>query len=110
MTLRSICASAVARFTAMEVLPVPPLPPVTAMTCTWAAGSGVRSSAGGMDAGSVATCEQFIIGTGLRLARKFNRTCDQLVRPCGAQIIGNDRTVAQVRDRQLRTRQRRPHP
>ena len=36
---RPACANAVARFTATEVLPVPPLPPVTAMTCTGAGAS-----------------------------------------------------------------------
>src|SRR5579872_3088729 len=101
MVLRPICASAVARFTAIEVLPVPPLPPVTAMTCTGEGISRLRSSARGMDTASIAAREHFVIGKILRLARQLDGARHQLMRPRRLEIVRNNRPVADVGDRQL---------
>src|ERR1035441_4776237 len=109
MVLRPICASAVARFTATEVLPVPPLPPVTAMTCTGAASSVALDSARGMDTRSVTACQQFIVGAALRLAREFDGSCDQLMRTRGPQVIGNCRPIAHIGHWQLCTGERGEH-
>src|ERR1700677_4084399 len=98
MVLRPICASAVARLTATEVLPVPPLPPVTAMTCTGAASSLALISARGMDTVSVAACKQFIVGTAVRQTRKIDGARDQLMRARRTQIIRNCRPIADIGD------------
>src|SRR3546814_4011538 len=100
-----------ARLTDTEVLPTPPLPLVTATTCT---GLGARrrrrpaawlpprsfTSLCGMD-GSELQRQRGVVDPRRRRARELHRTQHQRVRTTRFDVLGNALAVAAIGDRQL---------
>src|SRR5690606_31671097 len=105
-----------ARLTDVDVLPTPPLPLVTAMTCTgrversvrrpaaWcplrpAGGRLIALSGAGMD-GSELKGQRAVIDLRRVLARELHRPQHQLVGTRRVNVLGYPLSVAQVVDRQ----------
>src|SRR5215472_2042820 len=98
----------------MLVLPTPPLPPVTAITCTGSPSPRSLAlesfSAERMGELSEAPLEQFLVSRRTRIARELHGARDELERAGGPQVFRHPLSLAHIRDRQPGAYQHRKHP
>src|SRR5688572_10289163 len=99
---RAACAAA--RLTATDVLPTPPLPPVTAITCTGSGRTTARMSAAwagsklcdAMSDSSETPRQEILTGCGARDAGQLYGAAHQLVGARGIEVFWNALAVADV--------------
>src|SRR6185436_11316348 len=91
-------ASEAARFTDTMVLPTPPLPPVTAMTCTGFACTGLDCCGlpAGIACSAHAPLHDFVIRGRAVVAGDFDGAAHQRVRARGVQVLGDPLSVAEI--------------